>query len=257
METFIKTITKRAGSVLKEKFRTVEVKYTKQDVYDVVTEADLLSNEILITAIKKQYPRHGIISEETGEYQEQAEYLWIIDPLDGTLNFSTHVPNFGVMVALAKNRRVKLAAIYCPVFNEFVFAKKGGGAYLNGEKITCSKKKKITESIGCMSASLSPQNKWLWKKLIKKSEQGKFIINAFYTIAVETLYMANGRRDWKISRYGFVWDYAAPSLILKEAGCRVTTLEGAPWRLPDRSLVAANPRLHRELIEMVRTKKAY
>lgn len=251
METFIKIITKKAGLVLKKKFRTVGVKYTKQDVYDVVTQADLLSNDILVTAIKKQYPSHGIISEETGEYQAQAEYLWIIDPLDGTLNFSTHVPNFGVMVALAKNKRVKLAAIYCPMFDEFVFAKKEVGAFLNGKKIACSKKKKITESIGCMSASLSPQNKWLWKKLIQKSEQGKFIINAFYTIAVETLYMADGRRDWKISRYGYVWDYAAPSLILEEAGCRVTTLEGAPWQMGERSLVAANPRLHKELMEMV------
>ena len=254
METFIKNITKKAGKVLKEKFCTVGVKYTKQDIYDVVTEADLLSNEILVTAIKKQYPTHGIISEETGEYQKNAEHLWIIDPLDGTLNFSTHVPNFGVMVALAKNRRIVLAAIYCPMFDEFVFAKKGGGAYLNGTKITCSKKKKITESIGCMSASLSPQNKWLWERLIKKSEQGKFIINAFYTIAVETLYVANGRRDWKISRTGYVWDYAAPSLILKEAGCRVTTLEGAQWGLNDRSLIAANPRLYKELMEMMKAE---
>lgn len=256
METFIKTITKKAGDVLKEKFRTVGVKYAKQDVYDVVTEADLLSNEILTAAIKKQYPAHGIISEETGEYQTEAEYLWIIDPLDGTLNFSTHVPNFGVMVALAKNKRIKLAAIYCPMFDEFVFAKKGGGAYLNDKKITCSKKKKITESIGCLSASISPPNEWLWKKLLAKSKEGKFIINIVYSIAVEALYIAAGRRDWKISSGAYVWDYAAPSLILAESGCRVTTLEGVPWQMEmgKRSLVAANPRLHRELLEMVTTK---
>ena len=170
MEQFIQNITKKAGDAVLSKFKLVGVSYTKKDDHDVVTEADLLSNEILSDAIKEKYPSHGIISEEMDDYNPDAEYKWIIDPLDGTLNFSRHVPNFGVMTALSRNSEVELACIYLPALKEFAFAKKGEGALLNKKKIQCSNTEKWSKSVGLLPGSLSNvQKNRLWNSLFKKA----------------------------------------------------------------------------------------
>ena len=129
MDRFIQKIAKAAGAAVLKKFGKVGVKYMKSEaLWDCVTEADLISDRLMVSAIKKKYPDHGIISEESGSHNPDADYVWIIDPIDGTFNFSIGVPQFGVMVCLAYRGDIVLSAIDLPATKEFFFAKNRKGS---------------------------------------------------------------------------------------------------------------------------------
>src|SRR3989338_5119797 len=149
MDKFIRQIAKKAGAVALTRFGKDGALYLKtRNRLSVVTKADLLAEKIIISAIRKRDPDHGIISEESAHHRPDAEYVWIIDPIDGTLNFSTGIPLFGTMVALAHRGKVILSAIYLRVTNELFFAKKGKGAYVNGQRIHCSRHSDWATSTG-------------------------------------------------------------------------------------------------------------
>ena len=150
MNKFIQKITKAAGKAVLKRFGKDGVEYSKsEDAYNVVTKADLLSERIIISAILNKYPKHSILSEEEGEINAGADYRWIIDPIDGTMNFAASIPLFGVMICLAYKNRVVLSAIYLPVTDELFFAEAGRGAYLNGKRIHCSDTRELDSSRGC------------------------------------------------------------------------------------------------------------
>ncbi|MFA5184747.1 MAG: inositol monophosphatase [Patescibacteria group bacterium] len=251
MEKFIKQITKEAGLAILKKFGKVGVKYTKKDAVDVVTEADLIANNIITKAIKNKYPSHAIISEETGEHQNGAEYCWIIDPLDGTRNFLTRTPLFAVMIALAHKGKIELATMYNPCTNELFFAKKGSGAFLNNKRVNCSQQKSWQNSWGLVSSNMTEKNAANLYKLLKYSKKEKFWMSAFGSAGVAAMYQADGRRDWRASRGGGLWDYAAASLILAEAGSKVTNFKGEPWSIKDREMLSANKYLHAKLLKIM------
>lgn len=252
MEQFIKIIVKKAGAEIIKRFGKIGAKYTKAHVHDTVTEADLASNRVLVNAIQKRYPSHGIVSEETGEYQKGAEYVWIIDPLDGTNNFARGIPLFGVMAAVARGGDIEYGAIYDPIHDQFLFAKRGKGAFLNNKKIHCSKTKIWSESNGFTSCWMKPKTMRVNQKLLESNAKNQWsLYRALWSIAIETIYVASGKCDWLISTSGGVWDYAAPPFILKEAGCVVTNFQGEPWRLRQKDLVAATPALHSKILEII------
>lgn len=252
MEQFIKIIIKKAGAEIKKRFGEIGVKSTKAHVHDTLTEADLASNRVLVEGIQKRYPSHGIISEETGEYQKDAEYVWIIDPLDGTNNFARGIPLFGVMAAVAREGRVGYGAIYDPIHDQLLFAKRGKGAFLNNKRIHCSKIKIWSESNGFTSCWMKPKTMRVNRRLLESNEKNQFsLYRALWSIAIESMYVASGRCDWLIGMYGGVWDYAAPPFIMQEAGCIVTDFHGKPWRLGQKDLIAATPALHTTILEIV------
>ena len=149
MDKFIRQIAKKAGAVALTRFGKDGALYLKtRNRLSVVTKADLLVEKIIISAIRKKYPDHGIISEESPRHKPDAEYVWIIDPIDGTLNFATGIPLFGTMVALAHRGQVILSAIHFPVTDELFFAKKGKGAYVNGKRVHCSRHREWSTSTG-------------------------------------------------------------------------------------------------------------
>ena len=139
MRQFIEDIVREAGERILPLFGKERAQYQKSESRsDVVTKADLLAEEILISRIEEKFPEHGIISEERGRIRAESEHVWIMDPIDGTINFATNVPLWGVMLAFTHNKKVQQSAIFMPVMNEFVYAQRGGGAFLNGERISCS-----------------------------------------------------------------------------------------------------------------------
>lgn len=248
---FIQTITRRAGSVVLRHFGRARVRYTKHNVADVVTQVDLAANRLLVTAIRLRYPTHGIISEEQGEHHPDAEYVWIIDPLDGTRNFSTGTPLFGVIVALARRRELQLAAIAVPFERRLYFARRGRGAFCNGRRIRCSGTRRWAYSYGSCGSSLRPDQVAPLVRLIRSAAEQPFWLSMFGAAAVVATYVADGRRDWLVSFGGGIWDYAGSALLMREAGCAVTNLQGRPWTLRDTTLVAATPALHRKLLAVV------
>jgi myo-inositol-1(or 4)-monophosphatase len=254
MENFIKKITRQAGDLILKRFKIVGVKHTKANPADVVTEADLEANHFLVNEIKKKYPSHGIISEELGEENTDAEYVWLIDPLDGTRNFASHVPIWGTMVGLLRNNKMYMAVVYDPSNKELVFASNGRGAFMNDKKIKCSTEKNIAFSYGVGSATYGKFDIERLKSLVEKAnKQGGFGLwmNDLGSSAIGAIYTATGRRDWKMSQGAQIWDYAIPALILQEAGCKVTTLDGKIWQFGDREILAANPVLLKKILKAI------
>ena len=256
MDRFIQQIAKKAGAAVLTRFGKDGVHYTKSDHRgDVVTKADLLSERIIISAIKKNYPQHGIIAEESGRMNDTAEYVWIIDPVDGTLNFSLGVPLFGVMIALAHKRRILLSAIYLPASKELFFAKAGKGAFLNGRRIRRSRTRVFRQSMGTGPVRLAPRMVRFLKNFIRIAGHERGMMpSSLGSMAVNACYVACGRRDWIVAIFGHVsdHDFAPVSLVLKEAGCRVTDTQGNPWKLGQLEMVAANPTLHKQLLRLTK-----
>jgi len=252
-DSFIKKTAQEAGDAVWKRFGKDGPLYMKSEyAYDVVTKADLMADKFIVSKIKKHFPTHGINAEESGKVHEGAEYVWHIDPIDGTKNFSHNIPLFGTMIALAHKKRVILSAVYIPVNKELFFAKAGKGAYLNGKRIHCSTKKDFKKTEGFAQMQFMSRNIGFLKNILKLKGIDHLGTATYNCIAVNGCYVAAGRKDWTVAPYGQVHDFAAPSLILKESGCKVTNLDGKPWTLGTEGLVAANPYLHRQLIKLTR-----
>jgi len=251
MDAFIKKITKEAGKAVLKRFGKDGIHYSKsKHAYDVVTKADLLSEKIIISAILKRYPTHSILSEEEGEINAGSDYRWIIDPVDGTMNFASSVPMFGVMVCLAHKNTVVLSAIYLPITNELFFAKAGKGSFLNGKRIRCSSTTSLDASTGCGFVGSRKRTLHFVKKLLGTVRGEGLFLNSFGCISMNSCYVACGRKDWAVSLYGEIHDFAPTYLILKEAGCTVTNCRGEPWKMGDNEAVAANAHLHKQLLKL-------
>lgn len=253
MDKFIKKIAKAAGKAVLERFGKDGVAYSKSGhAYDVVTKADLLSEEMMISAIRKAYPKHGILSEEAGEINKGADYRWVVDPIDGTMNFAASIPLFGVMVCLTYKNEVKLSAIYLPITDELFFAKAGKGAYLNGKRIRCSRTRELDISSGCGFAGSRKRTRRFVTRLLDVIRGEHLFLNSFGCISVNSCYVACGRKDWAVSLYGETHDFAPTYLILKESGCEVTNCKGKSWQIGDHESVASNPIMHKQLLRLTK-----
>jgi myo-inositol-1(or 4)-monophosphatase len=251
IENFIKSLAVQAGDITLDFFKKAEVQYTKDHSLDVVTQADIASNKFIVEEIKAKFPEDGIISEEQGEYNIKAEYLWIVDPLDGTLNFSKGIPTYCILIARAKNEKIESAVIYDPINKDTYFSERGKGAFLNDKKIECSQIANIEGSTGCINGTTNARILEILNKMISSVPEKKIYISVPVCLGMAGAYIASGKRDWGMFISGSVWDHAAPSLILEESGCVVTNMEGKPWTLKDKTMMAANKELHAELIKHI------
>lgn len=254
MDMFIKSAVLEAGEKIMSLFGNAEILYSKDTVVDIVTEADLASNQIIVDAIKKNYPEHGIVSEEGDGHRPESEYQWYIDPVDGTKNFASHTPLFGINIALTHKGDITHAAIYLPYTKELIYAEKGLGVFLNDKPVRCSQKKEWAGSYGIGSVKTSPKYRNFLQE-IEYITEGTGWISGVGSPAVSGLWIASGKRDWYMGAGSNSWDYVAAALIAEEAGCIVTNFEGGKYRPGDKGLVIANKYLHPELLEIV--KKSY
>ena len=251
MKDHIKEVMIKAGDLILTYFGSSSVLYTKNTISDVVTEADLASNVLICDAIKTTYPTHGIVSEEGDGYQTDSEYLWYIDPLDGTKNFSTHTPLFGINIALTHKGDIVFGAIYLPITKDFCYAEKGRGAYLNDIKISCSQKEDWNGTFGLGGIRPTEQSRAFLQKIDEISEHTAWV-NAVASSAVSGLWVSSGKRDWYIGPGRNIWDYAATALIAKEAGAVVTNFSGTPYIPGDKGIVVANSVIHPTLIKFIK-----
>lgn len=253
MNKFIQDITREAGKKVLKLFGKVGVKYTKTHASDPVTEADLVSHRYLVSQIKKKYPEHRIISEEGEDGNKDSNDVWIIDPLDGTLNFSRRIPMFGIIVCYVKNNIPSYAAISLPYFNEMIFAKRGKGVFKNGKRIYASRQKHLMHSVGCVPASIVKNPKRIIvERCLDACKNVPFGIMVSGCNAWNAALVADGRRDWMMMWAEGMWERVAISLILKEAGCKVTNFKGREWGLNDLEVLAGNPVFHKELTRVMR-----
>lgn len=258
-EDFLEKTLRDAGKILLEHFgRETAVTIKGGDPHAVVTEADLASQESIVKAIKTKFPDHHVLAEEAGMDalpERMPESMWVVDPLDGSRNFESRVPLFGINIAMVREGVVELAAVHLPCTDEVCIAERDGGAFLNGRKLRASRQDVFAASYGI--GPVRPGGKKstpFFQALQAAFPEGSPWMNGLGSPAVSTVYVADGRRDWYVSQGSKVWDYAAPSLILKEAGCTVTNERGGVWKIGDKALIASNPFLHQELLSLIARK---
>ena len=214
---------KEAGEILKERFPKDNTVILKEDK-SFQTESDILSEKKIISIIKESFPNHSIKAEESGLSEKDSEYLWLIDPLDGTTNYTIKFPLFAVSIALAKKGIVQLGVVYNPILGDLFIAEKGSGATLDDALIKVSNKNKLSSTF--IGYSRSQKKKEEFARIFPKFELATRTPKILGSVALQLCYVANGVLDASVSLIANSWDTAAGVVIVREAGGEATDLEG-------------------------------
>jgi myo-inositol-1(or 4)-monophosphatase len=241
-----------AGKILVKNFNTKFEIGRKKEYSDLVTEIDRKSESKIISTIHTSFPGHNILSEERGEVNLQSEYSWIIDPLDGTINYTRSLPIFCVSIALEIRKEIVLGLIYNPMNKEKFFAEKGKGAFFNGKKIYVSKTKYLKDSL------LVTGFPYMAKENIDHciDHFANFMktgvpIRRLGSAAIDLCYVACGKFDgfWEVSLNP--WDVAAGCLIITEAGGMLSDFKGKRYSIYGKQILVSNGIIHEEMIEVL------
>ena len=224
---------------------------TKSGPTDLVTEVDLRCEERIREILRSRFPGHAVHAEEGGSSGNGAAYRWFVDPLDGTTNYAHGYPCFCASVALAVRGRVVVAAVYDPVRRELFTAERGGGARLNGRPIRVSTTPRLDQALLATGFSYhvkeTRQNLRLFRRFVLSARA----VRRDGSAALDLCFTAMGRFDgfWEFSLKP--WDVAAGSLILTEAGGRITLARGGRFSIHKGEVVASNRRIHRAMLEVI------
>ena len=220
---------------------------------DFVSSADKRTEKILIDEFQKAYPEHGIITEENGIINKSNKNnRWIIDPIDGTMNFLNGVPQFAISIGYEENQEIKCGVIFNPITNEMFIAEKGSGAFLNNSRIRVSNKKNLQDSLlvtGGPKQSSKIKDK-IFSEYISVSKKVSNV-RKFGSASLDLAYVASGRFDGYWQRELNYWDVAAGIIIVKEAGGFVDFFEENNNSDLKRNIIATNSIIHNELRELI------
>jgi myo-inositol-1(or 4)-monophosphatase len=234
---------KQAGDLLLELSKQ-DIKYEMKNAHDIVADGDLQAEKIIIEKIKSQYPDHDILSEEAGKELKKSDFLWIVDPIDGTINFSRHIEEYCISIALSKNGQLILGVIYQPALDKLYVAEKGGGAYLNGEKLSVSSETKLVNSLVATDVSSRLEIRKITFDILKGICGLVRHIRVFGSGALHLARIGEGQLDFYYKPSFNYWDFAAGTIIIQEAGGQVTDFAGNPIQEDSKSIVASNGMLH-------------
>jgi myo-inositol-1(or 4)-monophosphatase len=242
-----------AGAAELTRFFNGEFKISnKEGVNNLVTEADHAAEKAIFEVIKQHHPDHFILSEETGEIARDSPFKWIIDPIDGTVNFANGIPICCVSIGIEHDGQMMMGAVYNPFFNELFFAQRGFGATLNDKIIRVSDKDKVINSClvtGFPYTYLDMPNGPLqvFEKLIRNGVPVRRLGSA----AIDLCWVAAGRFDGFYEHKLAAWDSAAGFLIVEEAGGKVTDFKGEKYSPYQPHIIATNGKIHDELLAVV------
>jgi myo-inositol-1(or 4)-monophosphatase len=245
----LERMARQAGQILRDGYEK-DHKINYKGVVDLVTEVDHQSEAFLIGEIQRLFPDHRILAEESGSIDGHAEHLWLIDPLDGTVNYAHGVPMFCVSIGYAYKGQVILGAVYDPMRDELFTAERGKGSWLGERRL---KSAQVEELVKSLLVTGFPYDSWVSKRnnfdyFVKfaKMTQG---VRRLGSAALDLCYVAAGRFDgyWELSLKP--WDVAAGGLIAEEAGAKVTNVDGgADYLNSPQSVLAANPILYEKIL---------
>lgn len=244
------TAARRAGELVMERFRT-DVEVSLKGRANVVTDADLASERLILDYVTDEYPDFGILSEESEPVAGASPYTWVVDPIDGTRNFAEGIPHFCIVVAIANGETVVAGVTYDPVRDELFAAQQGAGAYLNGQRIRVSDRRNIEDAIlgfdlgydFGQAKHLMEMVAGIWPQISGYRLMGSSALSIAYTAA--------GRIDLYAHHSLSSWDIASGILLASEAGARVldrATLRDAALFSP--GLIIANASLMDQFLAM-------
>jgi len=250
--TLLQAVQAAAREILR--FNDLDFKISnKEGINNLVTEVDHASEKAIIDVIKQNFPEHHILSEECGDLVQDSEYKWIIDPIDGTVNFAHRIPICCISIAVEYQKKMVLGAIYNPFINEFFVAERGKGATMNDKPISVSKKENVVNA--CMVTGfpytyLDEPNGPLqvFERFIRRGVPVRRLGSA----AIDLAWVACGRFDGFYEHKLQAWDSAAGFLLVEEAGGKVTDLKGGPYSPYQPGIIASNGIIHQELVEWVK-----
>lgn len=244
---------RRAGEVIvrgMNRVHRLEVRVKGQN--DFVTEIDTQAEAEIIEIVRKHYPQHAFLAEESGQSDHDSEFLWIVDPLDGTTNFLHGFPQFAVSIGVQRRGRMEHAVVYDPLRQELFTASRGEGAQLDGKRI------RVTPHIGLDRALIGTgfpyrsNLQWIdpYMDMLKAVIQATAGIRRPGSAALDLAYVAAGRLDafWELGLSP--WDTAAGTLLITEAGGMIGRLNGGEYKL-DGDIVAGTPKVYAPLLELL------
>ena len=241
---------KEAGKIiLKRQFHGLKISFKEGNVKNLVTNADKEADAVIRGIILKNFPEHGIISEEDKPVKGN-QYTWYVDPLDGTTNYSKGGSYFCVSIALAKGSELIIGVIYNPVTSELYTAVSGKGAFLNSTKISTSRTGSLEQALVCLDLASNEKERKNALETMQKLALDAKSIRIKGAGALSLCEVATGKADAYVRMGSSAWDYAAGALILREAGGIVTDLKNIPWEPNSKTVLAAvTESLHSKIIK--------
>ncbi|MEG3638372.1 inositol monophosphatase family protein [Magnetococcus sp. PR-3] len=244
---------RRAGQIALQQFdRPEKLEIHEKAPHDLVTSADLAVENELISQLSRGYPQYGFLAEESGSQRGQAEYQWIIDPIDGTTNFVRGIPHFAISIALARRGEVVAGLVHDPFKDETFTAERGGGAFLNERRIRVSGQERLSHSLlGTGFPFRHPSVKKPYLKAFAEVMENVSEVRRAGSAALDLAYVAAGRFDgfWELRLSQ--WDIAAGQLLVSEAGGYVCGVSGEKDHMKYGDIVAATPGIHAKLLALL------
>lgn len=249
-----KEAAEKAGKTALTYFQKEHIFHHKGELANFATEADLACEKVIYDLVKKNYPDHNFLSEEMGIVDNSSEYTWVVDPIDGTVAFSHGWPLWGVSIALFKEKQPVMGVINLPLLQEMCFCKKGKGVFCNGKKIRVSGEDVLAKSLVATEFSYPnarPKQKFPFENFYRHFPA---VIATTICTVLDFTYLACGKVEGLIEETPLIWDIAAGSILLEEAGGKITDWQGKPivWELTTEKhydIIASNRILHKEILE--------
>ena len=250
MLNFIKQVALDAGTVLVQRLGSARI--TNKGDIDLVTEADIAAEELIIDRIRSYYPRHGILAEESGEAvtvgDTASEWRWVIDPLDGTTNYAHGYPCFCVSIGVEHNGILEFGVVYDPMRNELFAAERGQGATLNDRQIRVSDVEELSKAMLVTGFPYNVRERPDFAREFVMFTMNAQAVRRDGSAAIDLAYVACGRFDGFWEDGLNPWDMAAGVLLIQEAGGRVTNYNDEPLSIYTKKVLATNGLVHQTMM---------
>jgi myo-inositol-1(or 4)-monophosphatase len=246
-----------AGALVRERFGKSNSVWIKED-HSLVSEADIVSHDYIVSALTSAFPAHATLSEESADALRtniQTKPTWVIDPLDGTSNFLSQIPLFAVALALIENEETRVGVIYDPIHEELFAAEKGHGTTLNGVPVFVSKKEIPRGAMLFAGRGYKKHDQQRHANIICELERQTTYFRRLGSATIMLAYVACGRADTVILTGNNPWDTLTGAFLVEEAGGQISDYCGHAWKHTSEDLVATNGIMHSKLIEITSNLK--
>lgn len=251
MRELMEDLVHRAGNFLLDHFgKDPQLLNLRNTAKEVVTTYDKMADELIIQGIRARYPKHGLLTEESGLLKGNPDWIWIVDSLDGTGNFANLNPFFSVCIALMHKRELVLGAIYAPAIGEFYLAEKGKGAYLNQRKIQVSEISYLHQSY-VFYCEGGEKDRLRTADIMSRIYTEVMDLRKLGAAGLETAWIAAGKGEAYYTTKIDPWDVAPGVLLLQEAGGEVTDFKGNKWLPEQADLLFSNRLIHQDILKII------